>query len=85
LSEAQQASRNKINKQIMLIEEELGSSMRKLSHQDQLDRVIATLNLEKADNVALTALRKDITTNFTSLKVHREQGAALSTVDKRQA
>ena len=59
LQEKKKAMDSQVQKQLMLLEEALGSSNRKLEHQDNIDRVVKTLNFEKADRTDLIQMRKD--------------------------
>ena len=59
---------SQVQKQLMLLEEALGSSNRKLEHQDNIDRVVKTLNFEKADRTDLIQMRKDNDEKFATIK-----------------
>ena len=59
---------NQVQKQLMLLEEALGSSNRKLEHQDNIDRVVKTLNFEKADRTDLIHFKKDMEEKYCTIK-----------------
>lgn len=68
LQEKKKAMDSQVQKQLMLLEEALGSSNRKLEHQDNIDRVVKTLNFEKADRTDLIQMRKDNDEKFATIK-----------------
>lgn len=46
----------------------MGSSNRKLDHQDNIDRVVKTMNFEKADRTDLIQFRKDMEEKYATIK-----------------
>lgn len=52
----------------MLLEEAIGSSNRKLEHQDSIDRIVKTLNFEKADRSDLIHFKKEMEEKYCTIK-----------------